>query len=198
MTRWLEILPEFNYTIEHRAGVRHINADRLSRRPCQDCQQCHHIQERDGEPGITEVLASLNPGPVIWENGYLRQEPDSHATQGFGVAGVQPDPRPNCVAESEAWVQPLHKRENLTPVVLAVHQATEPGAVGIMYAVIRDYQDIADEVLQNEGWELKKVTCTPQSHPNELCLNLDTSGSRPGRARNVAISPPGLRRTTMM
>ena len=31
VARWLEILAEFSYTLEHRAGVRHGNADGLSR-----------------------------------------------------------------------------------------------------------------------------------------------------------------------
>ena len=35
--RWLEILEEFNYSIEHRAGRKHSNADALSRRPCRQC-----------------------------------------------------------------------------------------------------------------------------------------------------------------
>ena len=32
--RWLEQLEEFNFTVEHRPGSRHGNADGLSRRPC--------------------------------------------------------------------------------------------------------------------------------------------------------------------
>jgi transposase InsO family protein len=36
--RWLEILEEFDYTIEHRPGKRHNNADALSRKPCRQCQ----------------------------------------------------------------------------------------------------------------------------------------------------------------
>ena len=37
--RWLEQLEEYNFTIEHRPGVRYGNADALSRRPCRgvDC-----------------------------------------------------------------------------------------------------------------------------------------------------------------
>jgi transposase InsO family protein len=31
--RWLEVLEEFNYEVEHRAGNKHCNADALSRRP---------------------------------------------------------------------------------------------------------------------------------------------------------------------
>ena len=33
-TRWLEQLGEFSFEIQHRPGVRHGNADALSRRPC--------------------------------------------------------------------------------------------------------------------------------------------------------------------
>ena len=32
--RWLEILEEYDFSIEHRPGVRHGNADGISRRPC--------------------------------------------------------------------------------------------------------------------------------------------------------------------
>lgn len=32
--RWLEIMEEFDFQVEHRPGVRHGNADALSRRPC--------------------------------------------------------------------------------------------------------------------------------------------------------------------
>ena len=35
--RWNEILEEFDFVIEHRAGVKHTNADALSRRPCRQC-----------------------------------------------------------------------------------------------------------------------------------------------------------------
>jgi len=40
--RWLEQMEEFNFVVEHRPGVRHGNADALSRRPCSktDCK-CH-------------------------------------------------------------------------------------------------------------------------------------------------------------
>jgi len=35
--RWCEILEEFDFKIEHRAGRSHGNADALSRRPCRQC-----------------------------------------------------------------------------------------------------------------------------------------------------------------
>ena len=37
LARWLEILSSYDMDIEHRAGVRHQNADALSRIPCRQC-----------------------------------------------------------------------------------------------------------------------------------------------------------------
>ena len=46
---WLETLAEFTFTVQHRAGSKHENADGLSR-SCADCKQCSRIEERDGGP----------------------------------------------------------------------------------------------------------------------------------------------------
>jgi len=35
--RWCEILEEFDFQIVHRPGVKHGNADALSKRPCPQC-----------------------------------------------------------------------------------------------------------------------------------------------------------------
>jgi transposase InsO family protein len=39
-SRWLEVLEEFDFTVEHRPGSKHANADALSRRPCRQCGLC--------------------------------------------------------------------------------------------------------------------------------------------------------------
>ena len=39
-SRWLKILEEFDFAIEHRPGAKHANADALSRRPCRQCDVC--------------------------------------------------------------------------------------------------------------------------------------------------------------
>ena len=54
VARWLEILAEFTYRIEHRAGKKHHNADALSRK-CVDCKQCQKIELRDGGPSHQEL-----------------------------------------------------------------------------------------------------------------------------------------------
>ena len=37
VARWLELLSRFDFTVSHRAGQKHVNADALSRRPCSQC-----------------------------------------------------------------------------------------------------------------------------------------------------------------
>ena len=60
VARWLEILAEFQYQIEHRKGEKHQNADGLSRRQCEDCRKCQLIEQRDGGPPRSEIIAALN------------------------------------------------------------------------------------------------------------------------------------------
>ena len=55
VARWLEILAEFDFAMEHRAGAKHGNANGLSRMPCADCRQCKAIEDRDGGPTRQEL-----------------------------------------------------------------------------------------------------------------------------------------------
>ena len=64
MARWLEILAEFSYTLEHRAGVRHGNADGLSKQACEDCRQCELIERRDGGPTHQELAQDVEDLPL--------------------------------------------------------------------------------------------------------------------------------------
>lgn len=54
VARWLEILAEFKFKLEHRAGAKHDNAYGL-RRSCTHCKQCHRIEERDSGPSWSEL-----------------------------------------------------------------------------------------------------------------------------------------------
>ena len=45
MARWLERLQEFDFTIVHRRGNKHTNADSLSRLRCRQCGHENHGQE---------------------------------------------------------------------------------------------------------------------------------------------------------
>ena len=37
LARWLEILAEYQFTVEHHPGSKHVKADVLSRIPCKQC-----------------------------------------------------------------------------------------------------------------------------------------------------------------
>ena len=65
MARWLETLSEFSYKLEHRAGVKHANADGLSRRACIDCKQCGRVELRDGGPTWTELTEPVASNPLL-------------------------------------------------------------------------------------------------------------------------------------
>jgi hypothetical protein len=47
LARWLEVLGTYNFNIKHRAGLKHGNADGLSRRPCGDCTHCDKRDENE-------------------------------------------------------------------------------------------------------------------------------------------------------
>ena len=47
MARWLEVLSVYDFTIIHRPGKSHGNADGLSRRPCGECSYCKRKEERE-------------------------------------------------------------------------------------------------------------------------------------------------------
>jgi len=52
-SRWLEVLEEFAFDVEHRPGRKHENADALSRRPCRQCGAC-------GEHNLTREVFSVH------------------------------------------------------------------------------------------------------------------------------------------
>jgi hypothetical protein len=47
LSRWLQNLQQYDFTVVHRAGKSHPNADALSRRPCAEfeCQYCEKVED---------------------------------------------------------------------------------------------------------------------------------------------------------
>ena len=52
--RWLEVTQEFNFDIQHRAGIKHGNADALSRKPCKQCK----FGEVEDEAAMTAAITT--------------------------------------------------------------------------------------------------------------------------------------------
>ena len=48
LARWIERLQTYDFKIEHRRGIKHRNADALSRRPCNlECKHCMKAEKRE-------------------------------------------------------------------------------------------------------------------------------------------------------
>ena len=134
VARWLETLAEFRYTLNHRAGLKHGNADGLSRRSCGDCRQCKRIEERDGGPTWEELaLGDIDPTPAIVDS----QRPGRENK-------VTVEARP--VQETEPGSAQLAKE-----------QAEGNGAVAIMHQAVRTGQEVPKEQIEAGGLELKKL-----------------------------------------
>ena len=95
VARWIERLQEFDFTIEHRQGRIHSNADALSRRPCVQCGRESHvspvsvlsIRDSTGHSGLDLRQAQLDDpmvGPILRakEKGH---RPDAEAMRGEGA-----------------------------------------------------------------------------------------------------------------
>ncbi|CAG2216396.1 unnamed protein product [Mytilus edulis] len=59
MARWLEVLASYNFTIQHRPGKQHSNADGLSRRPCTTCSYCSRQEEKDERNSESDNIQHL-------------------------------------------------------------------------------------------------------------------------------------------
>ena len=55
LARWLERLQEYNFTISHRPGRKHQNADSLSRHPCTQCGRESHVED----PPLVNVVEQV-------------------------------------------------------------------------------------------------------------------------------------------
>ena len=70
--RWVQRLQEYNFTSDHRQGIRHTNAETLSRRPCPEgCSHCQKLELRSGEPRVRMVVTAPADG---WDQQALRTE----------------------------------------------------------------------------------------------------------------------------
>ncbi|CAG2197047.1 unnamed protein product [Mytilus edulis] len=59
MARWLEVLASYNFTIQHRPGKQHSNADGLSRQPCTTCSYCSRQEEKDESNSESDNIQHL-------------------------------------------------------------------------------------------------------------------------------------------
>ena len=99
VARWLEILAEFQFTLQHRPGEHHENADGLSRQ-CSACKQCQSITDRDS--GTPEAQSITIRDPLSQEVARL-QEQSGTATQLIRAALLNGQPVAEADVEQGDW-----------------------------------------------------------------------------------------------
>jgi hypothetical protein len=75
LARWLQILSAYDYTIVHRPGRVHSNADALSRRPCS--ANCSHCSKRDNKESLRVSTVGVelnNDNPTMTIEGKVHGE----------------------------------------------------------------------------------------------------------------------------
>ena len=73
VAQWLEQLQEFDFSLEHRPGKCHQNADALSRFPCRQCGQSHVEVKNDAPAKVFAVPAVVNSWVLPWTTQELRE-----------------------------------------------------------------------------------------------------------------------------
>lgn len=190
MARWLELLSEFKNVLEHRAGQKHGNTDRLSRKTCEDCQQCRHIEKRDGGPTRQELELEPEPPPQL-DNDYTppgeswsREGHDSrtecihasktdidmietatmtsdHSDNTLVQEGTEFDTSPS--QEPPLTTNAILSQTNHNTESLGQAQADSSGAVGLIYKMLKTNIKLTAEQLHLGTPEIKVLNDRKES-----------------------------------
>ncbi|XP_037930051.1 uncharacterized protein LOC119664748 [Teleopsis dalmanni] len=77
LARWIERLQSYDFTIEHRKGSHHENADALSRRPCGlECKHCLRVENKEHIVDIRLINALPEES---WTNEQIQKEQQNDA-----------------------------------------------------------------------------------------------------------------------
>lgn len=122
VARWLEGLAEYHFTLTHRAGLKHGNADGLSRK-CIECKQCKSIETRDGGPSKEQL--EVQDWMTI-ENGVIKNKSSTHSPQGTTSTVHSQTRQIGLQSELSKEVGPLQRREgSLTATLIQLLEAGE-------------------------------------------------------------------------
>jgi len=96
LARWIEKLQEYNFTILHRPGKQHQNADALSRIPNEQDPQSCNSDDYDLEPQLQVSLTALSGESVAMPEGsYLRKEQLEDEVIGFILTAKETQQKPD-------------------------------------------------------------------------------------------------------
>ncbi|KAL5516720.1 hypothetical protein EMCRGX_G002126 [Ephydatia muelleri] len=107
LARWLERLEEYNFTVVHRKGSQHNNADALLRLPCRQCGRDSHTTE-NSDATLPEVMGVVTSSPFqTYSTEEMRKLQMEDTIIGPVFAAVKSGRRPQ--ADQALWVDTLVK-----------------------------------------------------------------------------------------
>ena len=115
LARWLETLSEYEFTIEHRPGKKHGNADGLSRKPCR--HPCHRVGEPDTSNRMIKQIEEDNSQEAMWQE-LPFAEPDQQ--QVVNLIQLQP------TWTAEEFRSAQQEDEDLRLLILALEHQERP------------------------------------------------------------------------
>ena len=205
VARWLELLSEFQYTIEHRAGPKHGNADGLSRRDtCKDCKQCQHIERRDGGPSRLELTQGERL-PSTAASGQYNAWNNLPRPESRTVAELPEDEFPPLNSRLPAPLAPLEKR---TPAVvltartskttdLVTAQQLAGTAVAQIYKAVQQQTELVEADVQRGSTELRilhRMFSSLRLRPDGV---LEARINTQNKIRWSVVCPPQIRETVI-
>ena len=144
VARWLEILSEFKFELEQRSGIKHGNADGLSRRSqCYDCKQCNAIEKRDGGPSRRELDLEW-----AFPNTSLSEEVRSET-----LTDKKLSVQDSLGETSGTLVTVVRDKVSAEIVQLVSQQSSGDHAVGMVYRSLQSKEDLSSDILQQGNCE---------------------------------------------
>ena len=110
VARWIEVLQTYNFTIEHRPGRKHGNADALSRRPClPSCKYCIEVETKEANKGSQEPQVKSGKQPLQWATQKVECMPSTRRKRWYkrgtrnSILGERTKPRDKDELEELQW-----------------------------------------------------------------------------------------------
>ena len=92
VAHWIECLQQYDFTVEHRSGAKHQNADALSRRPClQDaCRHCDRLESLEQSNTTADVPIASPPLVAAISLGHESRSPREIRVKQLNDADIKP------------------------------------------------------------------------------------------------------------
>ena len=183
VARWLEQLQEFDFSLEHRPGKCHQNADALSRFPCRQCGQSHVEVRSDAPAEVFPVPAVVNLWVLPWTTQELREAQLADPELNSVIEWLEDGKGRPCMSLSREVLfrrwddtcedtsqQLLIVSQSLVPLVIqSLHNGVGGGHLGLIktLAIIKDrffWPGMRSDV---EDWCQQCSSCASRKSPSQ-------------------------------